>query len=60
MTRSRDELIAAIKPRGRASPIRTDAYDEAVADAIGLNRTDQRCLDIIDQEDGRPQGGSPR
>jgi DNA-binding MarR family transcriptional regulator len=26
-----------------------DAYDEAVSEAVGINRTDLRCLDIIDQ-----------
>ena len=56
MTRSRDELIAAINHEVRRSQSRTDAYDEAVADAVGLNRTDQRCLDIIDQEDGATPG----
>ncbi len=56
MTRSRDELIAAINHEVRRSQSRTDAYDEAVAEAIGLNRTDQRCLDIIDQENGPTAG----
>ena len=43
-------MIAAINLEVRRSQNRTDAYDEAVADALGLNRTDQRCLDIIEQE----------
>ena len=34
----------------RRSQSRTDAYDEAVATALGLNRTDFRCLDILSTE----------
>jgi DNA-binding MarR family transcriptional regulator len=56
MTRPRDDLIAAINFEVRRSQNRTDGYDEAVADAIGLNRTDQRCLDIIEQEGGATAG----
>jgi DNA-binding MarR family transcriptional regulator len=56
MSRSRDDLIAAINLEVRRSQNRTDAYDEAVAEAIGLNRTDQRCLDIIEQEGGATAG----
>jgi DNA-binding MarR family transcriptional regulator len=41
-----DEVIAAI----RASQTATDAFDHAVADYVGLDRTAYRCLDILDQE----------
>jgi DNA-binding MarR family transcriptional regulator len=34
----------------RRSQNATDRYDQAVADALGLNRTDMRCLDILDRE----------
>jgi len=40
------EFIAAI----RASQTATDAFDHAVADYVGLDRTAYRCLDILDQE----------
>jgi DNA-binding MarR family transcriptional regulator len=40
------EFIAAI----RASQTATDAFDHAVADYLGLDRTAYRCLDILDQE----------
>jgi DNA-binding MarR family transcriptional regulator len=40
------EVIAAI----RASQTATDAFDHAVADYVGLDRTAYRCLDILDQE----------
>jgi len=40
----------------RASQTATARYDQAVADALGLNRTDMRCLDILDRE-GRLTAG---
>jgi DNA-binding MarR family transcriptional regulator len=33
----------------RATQRATDAVDEAAAQLLGLNRTDARCLDILDQ-----------
>lgn len=41
-----DELINEVQ----ASQEATHRFDEAVADAIGLNRTDMRCLDVIGRE----------
>lgn len=41
-----EELISEI----RRSQNATDRFDQAVADALGLNRTDLRCLDILDRE----------
>ena len=41
-----EEVIAAI----RASQTATDAFDHAVANYVGLDRTAFRCLDILDQE----------
>jgi DNA-binding MarR family transcriptional regulator len=40
----------------RRSQAATDRYDQAVADAIGLNRTDMRCLDVIQREGPVPAG----
>jgi DNA-binding MarR family transcriptional regulator len=34
----------------RRSQSATDRFDQAVADALGLNRTDMRCLDTIERE----------
>jgi DNA-binding MarR family transcriptional regulator len=31
----------------RRSQSATDRYDQAVADALGLNRTDMRCIDVL-------------
>jgi DNA-binding MarR family transcriptional regulator len=47
-----DELIYEV----RRSQAATDRYDQAVADAIGLNRTDMRCLDVIQREGRVPAG----
>jgi DNA-binding MarR family transcriptional regulator len=47
-----DELIYEV----RRSQNATDRFDQAVADAIGLNRTDMRCLDVIQREGPVPAG----
>jgi DNA-binding MarR family transcriptional regulator len=41
-----DELIDEV----RRSQSATDRFDQAVADALGLNRTDMRCLDVLERE----------
>ena len=53
---TREELMQAINIEVRRSQNRTDAYDEAVSQAVGINRTDLRCIDIIDQEPGITAG----
>ena len=40
----------------RAAQSATDRFDQAVADSLGLNRTDMRCVDILDRE-GRLTAG---
>ena len=40
-----DEVVDAV----RAHQIATDALDEAASTYLGINRTDARCLDIIDR-----------
>jgi DNA-binding MarR family transcriptional regulator len=47
-----EELIYEV----RRSQAATDRFDQAVADAIGLNRTDMRCLDVIQREGPVPAG----
>lgn len=56
MSRTRDELIVALNLEVRRSQNRTDAYDELVCEALGINRTDHRFLDFIDQEPGITAG----
>jgi DNA-binding MarR family transcriptional regulator len=41
-----DELIDEV----RRSQNATDRFDQAVADALSLNRTDMRCLDVLQRE----------
>jgi DNA-binding MarR family transcriptional regulator len=41
-----EELIREV----RRSQTATDRFDQAVADALGLNRTDMRCLDVLERE----------
>jgi DNA-binding MarR family transcriptional regulator len=40
----------------RRSQAATDRFDQAVADAAGVNRTDMRCIDVIDREGPVPAG----
>jgi DNA-binding MarR family transcriptional regulator len=47
---SRAELIREFIAAIRASQVATDMLDEAVANHLGIHRTDARCLDILDQE----------
>jgi DNA-binding MarR family transcriptional regulator len=50
------ELFEELLTEVRRSQGATDRFDEAVADAVGLNRTDMRCLDVIDREGPVPAG----
>ena len=56
MKPTRRELEEAITRGWRAAQSRSDAHDELVANALGINRTDLRCIDILDQE-GRTTAG---
>ncbi len=40
----------------RRSQNATDRFDQAVAEALGLNRTDMRCMDVIEREGPVPAG----
>lgn len=47
-----EELVSEI----RRSQVATDRFDQSVADALGVNRTDMRCLDILDRDGPLPAG----
>jgi DNA-binding MarR family transcriptional regulator len=47
---SKDELIADLINEIRAMQGAVDQMDDAAARALGINRTDGRCLDVIDRE----------
>ncbi len=44
------ELFDALIGEVRASQTATDRFDQAVGDALGINRTDMRCLDVLERE----------
>jgi DNA-binding MarR family transcriptional regulator len=50
MSSRKQQLFEQLLFEVRASQSATDRYDQAVADTIGLNRTDMRCLDLLDRE----------
>ena len=47
---SRNELIGELVTAVRASQTATEMLDAAIADYLGINDTDFRCLDILDQD----------
>jgi DNA-binding MarR family transcriptional regulator len=52
----REELEAAFGMAVRAYQTGVDNFDQAMADHIGINRTDARCIDLIDQAGGMTAG----
>ncbi|HEX5618718.1 MAG TPA: MarR family transcriptional regulator [Solirubrobacteraceae bacterium] len=57
---SRDLRREAITEAGgqvfRAYQTSNDNFDQAIADHLGMNRTDMRCVDLIDQAGGMTAG----
>jgi DNA-binding MarR family transcriptional regulator len=47
---SKDELIDELGNEVRAGQVAVDLLDDAACKAMGINRTDGRCMDIIDRE----------
>lgn len=56
MTSKKRQLFEQLVYEIRRSQAATDRFDQAVAEAIGLNRTDMRCLDVIQREGPVPAG----
>jgi DNA-binding MarR family transcriptional regulator len=57
MTRkTKRELVHELVAATRASQVATDKMDDAGSRALGVNRTDGRCLDVI-QQTGRISAG---
>jgi DNA-binding MarR family transcriptional regulator len=56
MSSRKRKLFGELMFEFRASQNATDRYDQAVADTLGLNRTDMRVIDILDRE-GRLTAG---
>ena len=57
---SRDSRREAVIEAGwqafRAYQLSNDNFDQAIADRLGMNRTDMRCIDLIDQAGGMTAG----
>lgn len=45
----KDELVGRLRGEIRLAQAAVAAVDEAVAERLGVNATDHRCLDILDQ-----------
>ena len=52
----REQLEVAFGNAVRAYQTGVDNFDQATADHIGINRTDARCIDLIDQAGGMTAG----
>jgi DNA-binding MarR family transcriptional regulator len=50
MSSRKREIFEEVINEVRASQSATDRFDQAVADALGMNRTDMRCTDVLDRE----------
>jgi len=50
------QLYAELGDEVRANQRATDTVDELLAESLGINRTDARCMDILDQH-GRMTAG---
>jgi DNA-binding MarR family transcriptional regulator len=50
LSRQKREVFDQLIDEVRRSQNATDRFDQAVADALGLNRTDMRCLDVLERE----------
>jgi DNA-binding MarR family transcriptional regulator len=50
MSSRKRQLFAELIDEVRKSQGATDRFDQAVADALGMNRTDMRCTDVLDRE----------
>jgi DNA-binding MarR family transcriptional regulator len=53
---SREDILAEVAEELRLSGVTNDIGDQVTADHLGLNRTDTRCLDIIERLDGVSAG----
>ena len=50
MSRNKRRVFEELIDEVQRSQLATDRFDQAVADAAGLNRTDMRCLDVLGRE----------
>jgi DNA-binding MarR family transcriptional regulator len=53
---TRNALVAEVALEIRAFQTAVDTFDDAVADRLGINRTDLRCLDLLDRHEAMTAG----
>lgn len=56
ITPEREQLYGELSSEVRANQRATDVVDELIAQLLGINRTDARCLDILDQHGSMSAG----
>jgi DNA-binding MarR family transcriptional regulator len=56
LSEERERLQAELSDEVRANQRATDVVDELVCQLMGVNRTDSRCLDILDQHGSMSAG----
>jgi DNA-binding MarR family transcriptional regulator len=56
MSRDKRRVFEELIDEVRRSQSATQRFDQAVADALGLNRTDMRCLDVLQREGSMAAG----
>jgi DNA-binding MarR family transcriptional regulator len=56
LSRDREQLYAELGDEVRANQRATDVVDELMCQLLGVNRTDARCLDILDQHGSMSAG----
>lgn len=52
----KQQLIGELMEQFRVSGIQDNAFDDATAELLGVNRTDLNCIDIIDRHGGLTAG----
>ena len=52
----RDRLVGEVIAEGRAAQTASDVLDEAAVGVMGINRTDGRCLEIMERSGGLTAG----
>jgi DNA-binding MarR family transcriptional regulator len=55
---SRRQLVDELFYEMRANGTANERFDDAAHEALGLNRTDVRCIDIVEREGGRLTAGA--
>src|ERR671922_1747812 len=53
---ARERIVEEFSAAIRAYQTSNDTWDQAMADHVGINRTDARCIDLLDQAGGMTAG----